>query len=92
MKNYELVNQWAATLNVNKAYREITALKKKYPWLKCEETLAFIMKMDEDLSKIQGIIKLQEKQNAIHREFVRVSRIADEAIANALIAQYNIKL
>lgn len=90
MKNYEAVEQWAAGVNMDRAYNEITKLKSKYPWLKCEETLAFMMKLSMDLPKIINIIKHQEKQNAMHREFVRVSKIADEAIVKAVKAQYNL--
>jgi hypothetical protein len=92
MKNYEAVNQWAATLSADKAYAEITALKAKYPWLKMDASIALITRMYTDLPKIANIIKMQEKQNAMHRKFVEVSRIADEAIVTALIEQYKIKL
>lgn len=87
MRNYEIVHQWAAGVNMDKAYSEITGLKAKYPWLKCEETLTFMMKLSTGLPKIINIIKHQEKQNAIHREFIRVSQIADEAIVMAVKAQ-----
>jgi hypothetical protein len=90
MKNYEAVQQWAAGVNMDKAYKEIIQLKQKYKWLPCEETLAFMMKLSDDLPKIIQIIKQQEKQNAIHREFVRVSKIADEAIVLGIKAKFNL--
>lgn len=84
MKNYEAVEQWAAGVNADKAYEEITKLKQKYPWLKCDESFALIAKMYTDLPKVINIIKLQEKQNAMHREFVRVNQLAEEAIVHAV--------
>jgi len=90
MRNYELVHQWAAGINMDKAYKEITELKNKYQWLKCEETLSFMMKLSMDLPKIIEIIKQQEKQNAIHREFIRVSKIADEAIVHAITEKFGL--
>lgn len=90
MRNYELVHQWAAAVNMDKAYKEITYLKQKYKWLQCEETLTFMMKLSIDLPNIIEIIKQQEKQNAMHREFVRVSKIADEAIVNAIAHKFNL--
>jgi hypothetical protein len=90
MKNYEAVAQWAAGVNMDKAYKEITELKLRYSWLKCDETLAFMMKLSADLPKIINIIKHQEKQNSIHREFQRVSKIADSAIADALRVKFDL--
>lgn len=90
MKNYEMVEQWASTLNATEAMNEITKLKLKYPWLKCDESFSFIEKMHNDLKKITSIIKLQEKQNAIHKRFIEVNQIADEAIVKAIQAQYNL--
>ncbi len=90
MKNYELVNQWAASLNCDKAFDEITKLKKKYPWLKCDESLKFIEKMNLDLTKIANVVKHQEKQNAMHRQFIEVSKIADESIVNAVRTLYKL--
>lgn len=92
MKNYEMVAQWAATLNAEKAHREITALVLKYPWMKCPETLAFVDKMMVDLPKIANIVKHQEKQNMIHRKYIEVNNLADEAIVKAIASQYNIKI
>lgn len=92
MKNYEAVHQWAASVNMDKAYKEITALKAKYNWLRCEETLAFMMKLSEDLPKIIEIIKHQEKQNAMNREFIRVSKIADDAIVMAVAERLKIAI
>jgi hypothetical protein len=92
MRNYEAVEQWAAVVNADKAYNEITKLREKYPWLKCDESYNLIAKMYTDLPKIIQIIKSQEKQNAIHREFVRVNRIADDAIIHAVAAKAGITL
>lgn len=85
-----MVEQWASTLNATEAMNEITKLKLKYPWLKCDESFSFIEKMHNDLKKITSIIKLQEKQNAIHKRFIEVNQIADEAIVKAIQAQYNL--
>lgn len=87
MENYKKVNQWASTLNSDKAKLEIDALILKYPWLKCAESLAFITKMQADLPKIMNIIKHQEKQNAIMRKVIEVNKYADEAIISALLKQ-----
>lgn len=92
MKNYEVVEQWAATLNADKAYDEISKIREKYPWLKCDQSFALIAKMYTDLPKIANIIKDQEKQAAIHREFIRVSRMADEAIVYAVASKAGITL
>jgi hypothetical protein len=90
MQNYEKVSQWAATINTERALQEIEALKAKYPWLKCEESLKLIKTLSTDMPKIINIIKHQEKQNAMHRKFIDVSQIADEAIVNAITSQYNL--
>lgn len=92
MRNYEAVEQWAAVVNADKAYNEITKLREKYPWLKCDETYNLVVKMYTDLPKIIQIIKSQEKQNAIHREFIRVNQMADEAIVHAVAAKAGITL
>lgn len=92
MKNYEAVRQWAATLNADKAYAEITALKAKYPWLKCDESFKLIAKMYTDLPKIGNIVQLQEKQAAIQREFIRVNQLTDEAIIRAVADKAGIQL
>lgn len=92
MKNYETVAQWAATLNSEKALNELQTLKLKYPWLKCEESLAFLEKMNRDLPKIGHIVKMQEKQNLIHRKFMDMNQQADEAIVKAIASQYNIDI
>jgi predicted RNA-binding protein with EMAP domain len=92
MKNYEMVAQWAATLNSEKAFNELQNLKLKYPWLKCDESLAFLKRMNDDLPKIAGIVKHQEKQNAIHRKFIEVSQKTDEAIVLQIAAQYNVQI
>lgn len=91
MQNYEKVDQWATGLNSDKALYEIEALKLKYPWLKCDESHKLILMIARDMPKIISIIKLQEKQNALHRRFVEVSRLADETIVPAIEALYNIK-
>lgn len=90
MRNYEAVQQWAAGVNMDKAYKEILELKAKHKWLPCDETVKFMTKLSEDLPKIIQIIKQQEKQNAMHREFVRVSKIADEAIVVGIQAKYGL--
>lgn len=90
MTNYQKVLQWAATINPEKAKVEIDTLKLKYPWLKCDESVKFITQMFEDMPKVLEIIKLQEKQNAMHRKFVEVSKIADEAIVKAIEAKFNL--
>jgi hypothetical protein len=92
MTNYEAVRQWAATVNADKAYEEISRLKEKYPWLKCDESFKLISKMYTDLPKIANIIRFQEKQNAMHRKYVEVSKIADEAIIMAVAEKVGIKL
>jgi hypothetical protein len=90
MKNYEMIEQWLATLNTAEAMTEITNLRLKYPWLKCNESYLLIDKMHKDLKKIAGIIKLQEKNNAIHQRFIEVNQMADEAIVKAITAKYNL--
>lgn len=90
MKNYEAVAQWAATVNLDKAIDELTAFKARYPWAKLGETERQLLKLSADMPKIISIIKHQEKQNTIHREFVRVSKIADEAIVKAICVKFNI--
>lgn len=90
MENYEAVHQWAATVNVSKALQEIEGLKARYPWLKCDETLAALRKMNEDLPKIIHIIKFQEKQNAIHQRVIDVNHLADEAIVKAVMARHGL--
>lgn len=90
MKNYEAVHQWASTVNVEKGLNELEGLKAKYPWLKCDAALEALQKLNKDLPDIIKIIKLQEKQNAIHRQFISVNQMADEAIVNAVKAKYNL--
>jgi hypothetical protein len=90
MKNYQLINQWAATFNAEAAYNELSALKLKYPWLKCEKSLEMLKKLNEDLPKVMQIIKLQEKQNAINNRYIEVNKIADDAIIKAIIEQYGL--
>ena len=90
MRNYHAVHQWVASVDMDKPFTEMAKLKRKYPWLQCEETLKFFSRLSNDLPKIIEIIKQQEKQNAMHREFVRVSKIADEAIVTAIRAKFDI--
>lgn len=90
MENYRSVMQWLATVNVDAAVKEIEMLKLKYPWLKCDETIATLKKMQNDLPQIVNIIKLQEKQNAMHREYIRVNGLADTAIVEAIKLHYNL--
>ena len=92
MRNYEQVAMWTATLNVNSALKELEGLKEKYPWLRCDESLQALKQLDADLPKIVDIIKMQEKQNAIHREYIAVNKLADTAIVDALIKKFNIEL
>lgn len=90
MTNYESVRQWAVTVKVDEALFEMKALKAKYPWLKCDRTIDKLMQLDADLPKMINIILHQEKQNAMHREFIRVNKVADEAIVNAISAKFNL--
>lgn len=92
MENYRLVARWAATVNLDKAIDELSKFKAKYPWAKLEETERQLLKLSGDIPKIINIIKHQEKQNAMHREFVRVNRLADEAIINAVAAKFGIDI
>lgn len=92
MKNYEAVAMWAATVNLDKAISELTAFQAKYPWAKLPEITKQLLKMSADMPKIISIIKHQEKQNMIHREFVRVSKIADEAIVKGICEKFNIDI
>jgi hypothetical protein len=92
MKNYELVNKWTATLNIDAAVKEMRALKEKYPWLKCEQSLHALEKFQNDLPKIITVIQHQEKQNAIHRMMNDTTALADKAIIEAMISKYDIKL
>lgn len=90
MQNYEAVKQWASTVNLDKAVEELTNIRAKYPWLKLNETTKALLQMSSDLPKIVSIITHQEKQNAIHREFIRVSGIADAAIVKAIEAKFDL--
>jgi hypothetical protein len=92
MRNYEAVRQWAAAISAEKAHEEITKLRLKYPWLKCEESFQFIEKMHQDLPKILNIVKLQEKQTVIQEKIIDLNHMADEAIVSALVQQYNIQI
>ena len=99
MKNYQAVNQWLATVKVDQAHNEMTTLKLKYPWLKCDLTLALLTQLNEDLPKYGKIVQFQDAQIAILNkrleylhEFIRVSELADEAIVNAVAARFNINL
>ena len=90
MENYQKIAQWASTLKAEKALRELKALKLKYPWLRCDESLAFLEQMERDLPKISLIVKHQEKQNLIHRKFIEVSQIADKAIVESIQTLYKL--
>lgn len=92
MKNYEAVARWAATVNLDKAIDELANFRAKYPWAKLDETQRQLLKLSTDIPKIINIIKHQEKQNAIHREFIRVSKIADEAIIAGIASKFNIDI
>jgi hypothetical protein len=85
-----MVAQWAATLKADKALNELKTLKLRFPWLKCDESLAFLEQMAGDLPKISNIVKLQEKQNLIHRKYIEVNKLADEAIVAAVKEQYGL--
>ena len=89
MQNYEAIEQWAASLNADKAYKEIMVLKEKYPWMKCDESFKVIVKMYTDLPKIANMIKAQEKLNACYRRIIDVNHLADEAIISAVIEKYH---
>lgn len=84
MRNYEAILMWASTVNLDKSIDELAMIKQKYPWLKMPEITKTMLQMSEDIPKIVNIAKHQEKQNAIHRQFYRVSAIADEAIIRAV--------
>ncbi len=90
MTNTESVRQWAVTVKVDEALEEMLRLKEKYPWLKCDKTIARLRQLDADLPKIINIILHQEKQNAIHREYIRVNGLADTAIAEDIKAKFNL--
>jgi hypothetical protein len=99
MTNYEAVEQWAATFNADKALKEITTLKEKYPWLKCDETIQFVKKMQSDLPKIVNMIKAQEKlKNSYSKaldereRFIELNQMADEAIIMAVAGKYHPEL
>lgn len=91
-ETYEMVSQWASGLNANKAFDEITGLKLKYPWLKCDESLKFIEMMKKDLPSIVKIIRLQEMQNTYSELLINVNGYADEAIVKAAAVRLNISL
>lgn len=90
MTNYESVRQWAVTVNLNDALKEMLDLKAKYPWLKCDKTIAKLERLDAELPKMINIILHQEKQNSMHREYIRVNGLADTAIAEAIKAKFNL--
>jgi hypothetical protein len=93
--NYHLTNQWASSLNADKAFKEILDLKAKYNWINCPESISFIARMHEDLPKILNIIKLQEKQNAVLKManeklngYIKANNLADELILDELRDKY----
>lgn len=99
MENYHLVSRWADTISADKALEEITTLREKYTWLKCDESFLFISQMAEDLPKVLNVVKLQEKQNAVLREknrrndeYIRVNGLADEIILDDLRKKFNIDI
>lgn len=99
MENYHLVSQWASSLKTDKAFKELQDFNLKYTWAKLSETTDFVSKMHEDLPRILHIIQLQEKQNAAlraanerHREYIRVSGLADECIINDIKEKFNIDI
>ena len=87
--NYKMVKQWQLSINLDKAFAEMQALKLKYPWLKCDDTIAFLKQMDVELPKVLSIINHQEKQNNIHKKFIEVNQLADEAIVKAIESKFN---
>lgn len=89
MTNTEAVEQWAATLNADKAYNEIIKLREKYPWLKCDESYKLICKMYTDLPKVANIVKKQEKLNACYCRIIDVNHMADDAIITAIAHKYH---
>ena len=99
MENYKLVNQWAASLTADKAFKEILDFKAKYSWVKLLESTSFIGHMHEDLPKILNIIRLQEKQHAVLRmeneklrKYIEVNGLADECILNSLKEKFGIDI
>lgn len=94
-----MVSQWAASLNVDKAFKEILDLKAKYSWLKCPNSASFIMQMHEDLPRILHIILIQEKRcmflekaNEKLQGYIRANHMADEIIADELRTRFNIDI
>lgn len=92
MRTNQAVKQWASTLQADKALEELKALKAKYPWLRCDKSMKALETINSDLPKLISIITHQDKQNAMHNEFVRVSKIADEAMYNAIVEKYKIEI
>lgn len=99
MENYQKISQWSATVNTEKAMREIESLRLKYPWLKCHESFEFISRMHKELPSILRIILLQEKQNAVHRYhtegmegYIKANGLADELILNELRNKYGLDI
>lgn len=99
MDNYKLVSQWAASLNAEKAFKEILDFKAKYPWAKLPESITFISKLYEDLPTMLKIIMMQEKQNAILRRsdqitrgYIHANNMADEIILDDLKKKFNIDI
>lgn len=92
MENYKMVAQWAATIKIDEALNELQMLKLKYPWLKCEKSLLLLQKLAEELPDMLKIIKLQERENAIHRKYIELNRMADEAIVNSIAQKFNLEI
>ena len=99
MRNYEAVSQWAATIDITEGLKELKALKEKYPWLKCDNTLDTLKRFDKELPAIVRIITIQEKQNAVMRfkiarleKFIELNGMADQAIMDDIAKKFNIDL
>ena len=92
MRETQAVKQWASTLQIEAALSELKELKAKYAWVKCDRAIQTLTKLSEDLPKVITIIQHQDKQNAMHVEFIRVSQLADAAITNAICAKFNIEI
>lgn len=90
MTNYTAVRQWAATVKVDEALKEMSGLKAKYPWLKCEKTMAVLEKLDGELGMMMQVILHQEKQNAILRQVIETNKYADETIVEAIKTKFNL--
>lgn len=84
------MSQWLSTVDTQSGLLELQALKDKYQWLRCDKSLEFLTRMSKDLPMILKIIQHQEKQNAIHRKFIEVNQLADEAIVKAITYKFGL--